>query len=151
MTRSTTLSRMTGYVWASPCSLVGLLLAFPAVLLGARPRRVRGVIEVAAASPQARLPALLRALPFRAITFGHVVIGTCTTELDRLRDHEHQHVRQYELWGPFFFVAYPLSSLVQWARGNHPYLHNRFEVQARAKCVALDAARAAQARSSLPR
>jgi len=151
MTRSTKLSRMASYAWASPCSLVGLILALPAMLVGARARRIHGVLEVAVPVPRARLPGLLHVLPFSAITFGHVVIGCCTAELDRLRDHEHQHVRQYELWGPFFFVAYPLSSLVQWARGNHPYLHNRFEVQARAKCVAPDAARVTQARSSLPR
>jgi hypothetical protein len=41
-------------------------------------------------------------------------------------------VRQYERWGVVFFLAYPLSSLWQAARGRHYYWDNWFEVQARA-------------------
>ncbi|SFU27556.1 hypothetical protein SAMN05216552_1001109 [Pseudoduganella namucuonensis] len=75
----------------------------------------------------------MRWLPFIAITFGHVVVGTTRPELERLRVHEHEHVRQYERWGAAFFAAYPLNSLWQLLRGRRPYLDNCFEVQAREK------------------
>lgn len=100
--------------------------------MGARVARIDGVLEVSVSRQGARLAAMLRDLPFSAITFGHVIIGLNEAELVRLRSHEHQHVKQYEIWGPLFFIAYPASSLAQRVRGRHPYWHNRFEVQARA-------------------
>jgi hypothetical protein len=48
-----------------------------------------------------------------------------------VRAHEQAHVRQYERWGLFFFVAYPAASLWQLLRCRRPYLDNWFEVQAR--------------------
>ena len=65
---------------------------------------------------------------------GHVILGVSATELDRLRAHEHVHVRQYERLGVFFFVAYPLASLVARARGRCAYRGNRYEVEAYAAC-----------------
>jgi hypothetical protein len=115
------------YLWASPCTAVGLLLAGAACLQGGSARRVEGVLEVAlGAAPQRTR------LPFSAITFGHVVLGTDHEVLAALRAHEQVHVRQYERWGIFFFLAYPASSLYQWLQGRDPYWHNRFEVEARA-------------------
>lgn len=124
-------ARLVRYAWAAPCTVMGLVLTAPAFFLGANARVVDGVIEIAPAGPRAasRLPGFL---PFNAITFGHVVFGTSAQELDRLRAHEHAHVRQYEHWGALFLVAYPASSLWQWARGRRAYADNRFEVQARA-------------------
>ncbi len=69
-------------------------------------------------------------MPFAAMTFGHVILGVSHEELARLRAHELVHVRQYERLGVLFFAAYPLASLVAWARGGCPYLGNRFEVEA---------------------
>ncbi|CAN7719767.1 signal peptide prediction [Pseudoduganella sp. LjRoot289] len=127
-------ARFLRYAWAAPCTAVGLACAAPALLSGARARVVEGVIEIALAE---RDPGrLLRALPFNAITFGHSVIATSRAELDRLRVHEHEHVRQYERWGLLFFAAYPLESLWQLLRGRRLYVDNRFEVQARAREVA---------------
>jgi len=118
------------YLWAAPCTLVGLILTAPAFLLGAIARSVDGVIEIAA--PAALQGSRwLEALPFNAITFGHVVFGTSVMELERLRAHEHAHVRQYEQWGIAFFLAYPASSVWQWLRGGRAYVDNWFEVQAR--------------------
>ena len=51
--------------------------------------------------------------------------------LDRVRRHEHAHVRQYERWGLLFFPAYAGASLVAWLCARHPYWHNHFECQAR--------------------
>lgn len=118
------------YLWAAPCTLVGLVLTAPAFLVGAIARRVDGVIEIAtpAAMQGSRW---LEALPFNAITFGHVVFATSVMELERLRSHEHAHVRQYEQWGVAFFLAYPASSMWHWLRGGRAYGDNWFEVQAR--------------------
>ena len=62
------------YVWAAPCTAVGLCLVAPAFLFGATARVVDGAIEVAlSAFKSSNFP--LGALPFNAITFGHVVIA----------------------------------------------------------------------------
>jgi hypothetical protein len=119
------------YLWAAPCSAVGLALALPCLPFGGSSRLVDGAIEISLAALLRRFG--LHRLPFRAITFGHVIIGTTRASLRRFRSHEQVHVRQYEQWGVLFFIAYPLSSLFQLLRGRSPYWHNRFEKQARAK------------------
>ena len=124
------IARVARYVWAAPCTLLGLAFAALPLAFGfAKARRIEGVVEIALleASRSTR-----RWLPFNAITFGHCVLGTGAAELDRLRRHEHAHVRQYERWGVLFFAAYPLASAWQWLRGGRPYRDNCFEVQARA-------------------
>lgn len=125
--------RIARYVWAAPCSAVGLALALPCLLLGGTAAAVGGVLEISLAPALRRLG--WRRLPFRAITFGHVILGTSRASLRRLRAHERIHVRQYEQWGVFFFLAYPLSSLLQLLRGRNPYRHNRFEMQAFAQGI----------------
>jgi len=64
------------------------------------------------------------------MTLGHVVLGASRAELDRLREHERVHVRQYERWGVFFLPAYILSSVWQVAHGRRGYRDNFFERQA---------------------
>jgi len=123
------LGRLLRYAWASPCSLLGLAFAIAAGLFGARWVAVAGTLEVAML-PR-RPPGSPWWLPFRAITIGHVILGTHPAELARLRVHEQAHVRQYETWGPLFLLAYPADSLWQWLRGRRPYADNRFEVAAR--------------------
>lgn len=127
--------RLLRYAWASPCTALGLCLAAPAFLFGARACIADGVVEVALSAHGQT--AWLRALPFSAITFGHAVVGTTARELERLRPHEHEHVRQYERWGPAFLAAYPLESLWQMLHGRRAYFDNRFERQARAREVHL--------------
>lgn len=122
--------------WAAPCSLLGLLLALPLWLAGARGRVVHGVLELAfghPAGPQAAHPRQPAWLRFSAITLGHVVLGVHHQALAQLRTHEHAHVRQYERWGALLLLAYPASSLLQWLRGRDPYWHNHFEQDARAQ------------------
>jgi hypothetical protein len=46
-------------------------------------------------------------------------------------EHELQHVRQYERWGPLLLLAYPLASLRAFLIGGHYYRDNFFEAQAR--------------------
>jgi hypothetical protein len=114
---------VTRYVWPLPCTTVGLLATLAAMALGAKTKWVEGVLEVALAQPSSVKYKRLRALPFVAITLGHVVIGLTAQDLEQLRAHEQAHVRQYERWGPLFFVAYPASSAWQWLRGKR--LHSR--------------------------
>ena len=100
------------------------------LLLGGSASIRSGVLEVA-------LPRFTRGASgwFSAITFGHVVLGRSEEALVRCRAHELVHVRQYERWGPAFFLAYPASSLVQIFRGRNPYWFNHFEIQARERCA----------------
>lgn len=122
----TWLHRLPRYAWAAPCSAVGLVLAGLLWRSGGRVRAVAGILEVAPC-PRRRHGRQ----PFAAITLGHVVLGTDLDTLARLRGHELVHVRQYERWGPLFFLAYPAASLWQWSRGRRPYWDNPFEVAAR--------------------
>lgn len=125
MRRYGRLSTLLRYAWASPCSLVGLLLAAPILLLGGKAHLHAGVLEVAL--PGQKHPPL----DLGAITLGHVVLGGSEHTLCQLRAHEQEHVRQYERWGVVFFLAYPASSLIHLIRGKHPYWLNHFEIQAR--------------------
>ena len=118
-------------IWASPCSLVGLIAALLPLCLGGGARWNRGALEVISRPRLADCGRRSRALPFRAIVFGHVILAVNAEELLRLGPHERVHVAQYGRWGPVFLLAYPASSLWQWMRGRDPYRDNTFEVQAR--------------------
>ncbi|MFW5329871.1 signal peptide prediction [Hydrogenophaga sp. ZJX-1] len=120
------LARWALWLWASPNTLIGLVLGLLLLPLGARFRRVDGVLEIAA---MRRLPR--RRWPFAAITLGHVILGTHAQDLERLRAHELVHVRQCERWGPLFLPAYLLAGVWQWVRGRDAYWDNPFEVEAR--------------------
>jgi len=120
------LLRWARVLWASPNTLIGLALGLLLLPLGARVRRVDGVLEIAALRQQPR-----RRWPFAAITFGHVILGAHAQELERLRAHEQVHVRQCERWGPLFLPAYLLAGAWQWVRGRRAYWDNPFEVEAR--------------------
>jgi hypothetical protein len=119
------------YLWASPGSLIGLLMSLVAVTTGGHARVVTGVLE-AHGGWVTRL--LLRGNPWTgsiaAITLGHVVLGTDEATLERTRRHERVHVRQYERWGPLFIPVYLLASIYVGLRGFHAYLDNPFEVEA---------------------
>lgn len=117
-------------LWALPCSLIGLSLGALALALGGSARRVGHTLEIALAGQQRQAPRWACRLPFLAITFGHVIVGQSHEALAALRPHERVHVRQYEILGPCFLVAYPLSSLMAWLRGDCPYRGNRFEREA---------------------
>lgn len=121
--------RPLAYLWASPNTLLGLLAVPPTLLTGGRVRVVRGAVEVRGGFARFVLRHLLF-IDAAALTLGHVILGRDADALDRARDHEHVHVRQYERWGPMFLPAYLLSSLLAWRRGEHFYLDNRFEKEA---------------------
>ena len=123
------------YLWASPATAVGTILAALAMCAGATLRPVDGAIEVAGGR-LFRVLSLLSPPPrFVAITLGHMILGIDHIVLSRVRVHEHVHVRQYERWGALFFPLYAGSSVIQVVRGRNPYLNNVFEREAYAKSV----------------
>lgn len=118
-------------LWALPCTLIGLLAAAILRAGGGRARWVSGALEVCWRPCVTDCGPRARALPFRAIVFGHVILAASGEELQRFGPHERVHVQQYERWGPLFLLAYPASSLWSWLTGGNPYRDNVFEVEAR--------------------
>jgi hypothetical protein len=124
------LRRAARRAWAAPVSLAGLALASLALVGRGRVRIVRGVVE---ASGGLLAPLLSRGnpwFPIQAITLGHVVLGVSADALERCRDHERVHVRQYERWGPLFPLLYLASSAAALARSGGAYEDNAFEREA---------------------
>lgn len=124
------LKRIVSYAWASPNTALGLALGALAMLAGARARVKDGVVEFTGGRLGSCIASPSVSCPFRAMTLGHVILGTDAATLDCARAHEHVHVRQYEQWGPLFLPAYALSSLWQLACGRRCYRDNWFERQA---------------------
>ncbi len=122
--------RILLYLWVAPWSVVGLFFGIIGLVTGGRVFRIDGTVEFCGGI----LPWLLRKAPISggasAITLGHTVLGRTLEDLDRCRDHEQVHVRQYERWGPLFVPAYFIASLVAWSKGKDPYLDNPFEKEA---------------------
>ena len=110
------------YLWVAPASLVGLLLAVPWLLQGAKAARSGGALEIYSPRP-------LRGR-FGAITLGHVILASDARQMALLRAHEGVHVRQYERWGVLFFPLYLLSGCWQLMRGRRFYRDNYFEREA---------------------
>jgi len=123
--------RIAAYAWASPNTLLGLLIAMIGLPTGVRLRLVSGVVEVHGGLVT-RL--LRRMVPLdggaSALTIGHVVLGVSEAALAVTRDHERVHVRQYERWGPLFIPAYFIASGLALAGGRRPYRENAFEREA---------------------
>jgi len=121
------------YLWASPNSALGGVLALAGLASGGRAAVVDGVVE---AHGGVLAVLLRRFVPLSggasAMTLGHVVLGRDRGCLDRTRAHEHAHVRQFERWGVFFLPAYVVASVVASVRGRHYYRDNFFEREARA-------------------
>ena len=120
------------YLWVLPNTLLGLfLLPFALFSRDGRLTVHQGVLELEGAGIRWLLT---QGTPFAggalAVTLGHVVIGQNAAALDRCREHERVHVRQYEKWGPAFLPAYFLASLFVWLQGKDPYRDNPFEKEA---------------------
>lgn len=117
-------------VWASPYSLVGLVIGGVGMLTGGSGRLRAGALEFYGGST-AWLVRHLPTGPYTlGMTLGHVIIGQTAVGLDICALHERVHVRQFERWGPLMGPAYLLASAWQWAIGRNAYRDNPFEVQA---------------------
>ena len=121
--------RVARYLWASPTTLLGLIVVALTLLTRGRARRVDGVLEAHGGFATFFL-GRLTPIGAAAMTLGHVVIGRNAACLDATRRHERVHVRQCERWGPLFLPAYGLASLYQFLRGRHAYRDNPFEREA---------------------
>jgi len=122
--------RFVAYAWASPNTLIGLLAGLTMLLFGASAGRSRGAIEFSGGAIGRTVANRAQRFRVRAMTLGHVILGTSEAALSAARDHEQVHVRQYERWGPFFLPAYLASSAWQLLRGRRCYRDNYFERQA---------------------
>jgi hypothetical protein len=121
--------RMLAFLWASPYTLLGLLIGAIGLLTGGS-ARIRGrTVEFHGGAVKRFLQRLLGGQGAVAITFGQVILGQ-TAALEIARDHEMIHVRQYERWGPLFGPAYLGCSLCLWLAGRRPYRDNPFEREA---------------------
>jgi hypothetical protein len=120
------------YAWALPTTLVGLTAGALTLGSGGRVQRRRGTLEFHGGF--ARWFLERRVVSASAMTLGHVIIGRDPGCLDSCREHEQAHVRQVERWGGLFIPAYFLASFIAWKRGDHYYLDNYFERDARRRC-----------------
>ena len=116
------------WLWASPASLVGLVIGGVGLCTGGKVRRAGPTIEFWGGTVTSLMNS--RLVHARGMTLGHVIIGVSGPTLESIRSHEWVHVRQYERWGPFFIPAYLTSSALLWFTGRHPYWDNPFEIEA---------------------
>ena len=116
-------------LWAAPTSLVGAALGVLALASGGGFRRTAHTLEFHGGA--LRLIPALTPVRATAMAIGHVIVAVDEPTLHAYRDHELVHVRQAELWGPFFLPAYFAASALAWARGGHFYQDNWFESDAR--------------------
>lgn len=114
-------------LWVLPCSLVGLLWGLVLLAFGGGCRRVGRTLEFYRFADTLPVCSRWHSVPYGAITLGHVILGIDGCMLEQVRSHERVHVRQYERWGPLFFIAYPASSLWALLCGKRPYWDNAFE------------------------
>ena len=98
------------YWWAGPNSLVGLV---GGLTTRSRPVRWRGVLLFEDAG--GGLARFLRWRGFAAITLGHVIVANRPLS-DGLLAHELEHVAQHERWGPLYYPAYLLGSVLGYRR-----------------------------------
>lgn len=119
--------RLIGYIWASPVTAVGLLLALVAVLSGGSARSNNGVVEVAGGLVGLLLRGNRLWRGGAAMCLGHVILARNAECLEQSRSHEMCHVQQFEHWGPLLLPVYGLLAAWLWCRGYHPYLDHPLE------------------------
>ena len=124
--------RVLLYAWAAPTTLLGLAAGAITLCSRGEVQIRRGAIEFHGGFARWLLERNM--VNASAMTLGHVIIGRDRFWLDVCRDHEQVHVRQVERWGVAFIPAYLAASLIAWNRGDHYYLDNWFELDARRRC-----------------
>jgi len=125
--------KLIAYAWTMPNTALGILLGLVMLVFGGKVHIVSGVAEFHGGLIGRFFASSLHPFCFGAVTLGHVILGTCHSELCALRAHENVHVKQYERWGLFFLPAYALSSLWEVCHGRNGYRNNIFERQAYAE------------------
>lgn len=118
-------------LWALPCTMLGLMLA---VFGGARLRFETDVRTLEFTAPaKGPWPWFFRRADFAAITIGEVIVWRDLHAMhDRhLAAHELRHVAQYRRLGIFFFIVYPLLSLLAVVMGREVHGGNWLEMDAK--------------------
>jgi len=121
---------LLGVFWASPYTLLGLLIGGIGLCFGGRVRIVGHTIEFYDGGTKWFIQQLPHGQFTLAFTLGHTILGQSAASLEVSRKHEAVHVAQYERWGPFMLPAYFLSSTFMWLAGRRFYRDNRFEREA---------------------
>ena len=117
-------------LWASPYTMLGLLIGVTGLCFGSR-ARIRGrAIEFYDGGTKWFVQRLPHGQFTLALTLGHTILGQTDASLDISRKHEAVHVAQYERWGPFMLPAYFGSSIFMWLTGRRFYRDNHFEREA---------------------
>ena len=123
---------MLGFIWALPYTTFGIILG---LLYGPKRYRWRnGAFEIVVKRLWPKF--VLGQTWGCCILLKSLTAGQISTILDRplislILKHEHVHVKQYRVWGPFFLFAYLLASLWAWLNKKHYYFDNYFESKAR--------------------
>src|SRR5947199_9724921 len=95
-----------GILWASPYTLVGLLIGFIGLCTGGK-ARIRGrTNEFYEGGTKWFVTHMPHGQFTMALTLGHTILGQPDAALDICRDHELVHVRQFERWSVFMGPAY---------------------------------------------
>ena len=122
--------RFLATIWASPYTLLGLILGMVGLCTGGH-ARIRGrTIEFYGGGVKWLLQRFPNGQFTLAFTLGHTILGQTVASLDISRDHEMVHVRQFERWGLLMGPAYLGCSLVLWLMHRRPYRDNPFEREA---------------------
>ena len=117
-------------IWASPYTLLGLLIGLTGLCFGGRVRIVEGAIEFYEGGTKWFIQQLPHGQFILALTLGHVILGQTDASLEISRKHEAVHVGQYERWGPLMLPAYYLTSCMVYLMGKRFYRDNPFEREA---------------------
>ena len=117
-------------LWASPNTLVGLMIGGVGMCFGGRARIQGRVIEFYEGGTKWFIQRLPHGQFTLALTLGHTILGQTDASLEISREHELVHVQQYERWGPLMLPAYFLSSIYMWLSGRRFYRDNPFEREA---------------------
>lgn len=124
------LRNIAGIVWASPYTLIGILIGSFGLLFGGRVQFQGRAIEFYDGGVKWFLHQLPYGEYMLALTLGHVILGQTNASLDISRTHEAVHITQYERWGPFMVPVYYLASVYVWLTGRRFHRDNPFEREA---------------------
>ncbi len=122
--------RLWRYLWPLPITLFGLILAGIVKASGGACQRYGNALEASNGAASRLLWLMNSRGNIEAITLGHVILARDPATAERLRIHEHTHVRQYERWGVIFPFAYLASSALAVVKGGDAYRDNVFEREA---------------------
>jgi hypothetical protein len=124
------LLKLLKVIWASPYSLIGILIGLLGVATGGKMRWRAGAVEFFGGATRQFVRRLPTGIHTAGFTLGHVILGQNDEGLRYAGAHERIHVRQFELWGPLMGPAYLLASAWMWLLGRDAYRDNPFEVEA---------------------